>query len=180
VIITSEIKPFAVSFGFNETDLQHNRQGILSAKQRETYAEKYKRGNSRPYLIAFIVVFFGGIFLMANTTTQALQIPIITIMVILGSILGIIAWETDRRNQRLDADILKGAVSVVCGQALTEEGFITMARGNLPVFKLHIEDQMTFYVSEEQLPLFKDGETYRIYYTPNNQQIMSIEPDERC
>jgi hypothetical protein len=159
------------AIGFTYADLDANRDGYMSKKQRAALSKE------RRFLFNTVAIIVGGtvilhlVVLLLNMMEGGeisyglLGLVLIFLIPVFGALF---TWF--QRN-RLNADLYKGSVYVV-------EGLIS----------LHITDygkKATFYyiyVQEEKFQLekpvfdaFINGEPYAVYYAPHSKTILSAE-----
>lgn len=159
------------AIGFTYADLDANRDGYMSKKQRAALSKE------RQFLLYTITIGVVGIailyaIILLRNVIEGREISyniVLIAFIFFVPVLGFLfTWFN--RNQ-LNSDLYKGTVYVVEG-----------------VISLHITDygkKATFYymyVQEEKFRLekpvfeaFVDGEPYAIYYAPNSKTILSAE-----
>jgi hypothetical protein len=145
-------------FQFSEADLQENRQGRLSEAQI-----KRIKTNASISLFVFVaagLVFAAAFFISWGKPVQDVSILVWGLFLGLFPMTGILLFWTQRRVLR------QGIVKCL-------SGVIDIQSKNFR-YTLSIENK-SLIVAFEIRHLIKKNSTYRVYYTPANEQIMAIE-----
>jgi len=137
--------------GFSKGDLECNQQGKMSANQRSAYLNKRKWYllGSGLCILGFMIVWFGG---------RELSVFLV------GFVIGI--FVCGMNAYRFYSDGINGVVA-------SSEGRIDMTI-NGRRFSIAVEGQQ-FDLRQKAFLAFKNGDPYRLYYTPRTKQLLSAE-----
>lgn len=179
----SELRKY---FDFNESDLNANRSGQLSAKQKKRLDENEKGANG--ILIGFgVVLILIAIGVSIGVGSSALADGFTsddTLGLLLGiglpvSLLGFFAWgsfkiafsKTDNSVQHVEGKVnfVKVEKQVPTSTSSTSS-YRTVEQYELRVGKIGFEN-----VDEELLNIMDEGDTYAVYYTKDAKEILSAE-----
>jgi hypothetical protein len=171
------------AIGFTYDDLDANRGGYMSKKQRAALSKE------RQFLLYTITIGVVGIailyaIILLRNVIEGREISyniVLIAFIFFVPVLGFLfTWF--KRNQ-LNADLYKGTVYVVEGvislhvKRLGDYGFIMTMRNDRNqaiYYDLYIQDEK-FRVEKPVFEAFVDGEPYAIYYTPHSKTILSAE-----
>jgi hypothetical protein len=154
------------AIGFNEEALELNRQGKLSVPQLD--AVKWHRDLNGCGLVivilGFIVVFrlFGGVI---SSFTGCM------VGLIAGGLCISTLYSVFNEWYKTNQDVNKSRIEII-------EGYMTIdvkQEGNKTVYCVVSIEGIEFIVKKKVFLAFKNGEPYRIYYTPNTKRILSVE-----
>jgi hypothetical protein len=162
------------AIGFNEDDLDANRGGYMSKKQRATLSRERSGWLNE---ITIIVVLLAGLFVFLVLSTILSGGQFGTSVMAFGAIAlvgGVAALYIGYLRSRLDSDLHKGDVFVVDGAVSL---FIDEKQYNqITVYSyyMRVQDQR-FKIERSVYDAFTDHEPYAIYYAPFSKKILSVE-----
>ena len=139
------------AMGFSENDLAANHIGIMSNRQRFDF---YNRRNI--WAMAGIVCMLGFFMLWIGGRDQSLPLLLFGI--------GIVVCGLNVYSRHIDA--ARGEVAVL-------EGRINL-NINGRNFSVVIDDRK-FALKQKVFLAFKNGDPYRVYYTPHTKKLLSAE-----
>jgi hypothetical protein len=163
-------KALMSAIGFNEDDLEANRGGYMSKKQRAMMSHERAAWLNR---IAIMIVVIAGFFVFMIVSSR-LQ-PGLKEMVLGGLILGggIAALYMAYMRSRLNNDLHKGGVFVVDG---TVSLYIAKTRDVITPYNYYLSvENRHFTVERSVYDVFTDGDPYAIYYAPHSKTLLSAE-----
>lgn len=143
-------------FIFNQRDLNANRQGILSERQRKM---RYRRAHKEKPQNNFLIILIMPLVLLAMMSGQH---PVIMFIVLL-IVLGVSLLENDTRNKKLADE-----------QIRTITGRVKKEKDNRRI----TVNSRTFKLSRSQYNALNDGDLYTIYSLKNFNQILSLEHND--
>ena len=156
------------TFDFSEDDLDVNRMGQLSRRQAVRLNKQRQTqvlGATGILIVGiFTVLVIFGVVSAARMTYQALStLAGLSLFFLLPS------WIIWSRASKLINDLQRNRVAIIEGLVdLSVQGVQTAN------YLLHVGDT-SFTVKQKMFLAFKNGDPYRIYYTPHSQQILSVE-----
>ena len=160
-------------FDFNESDLNANRSGILSNKQRIRLEENAKFTN-KVFLIAGISIIFIGIIptlilLLAHANLEFLIIWSIVWISLCGFVgfRVIRIGKSDKRGLKLIK--VEGKVNII-----KEETYNNASRQTVDDYEFHIGG-VSFDTDSNLADIIMQGDNYAIYYIEGEKDIMSAE-----
>jgi hypothetical protein len=168
-------KVLMTAIGFNEDDLEANRGGYMSKKQRAMLSRDRKDWLN--WLSVIIVVVAGSfVFLLLNALRESPEsfgnfVRMIGFLCLAGGLLSFVMWN---KYFRLNDDLRKGDVFVAEGAATIYIAKSQDKYRDFDTYHVDIQDQR-FTVDEAVYAGFKYGEPYAIYYTPFSKIILSAE-----
>ena len=153
------------AIGFTEEDLEANRNGQLSERQRNEL--KRVRNMMLVYesiILPFSIVFF-ILLLASNVFTSSLILMSITIGILVGINLPIqVLFKFAHDAQKAEAHCSDGRVKLE----------IKSMTGRHEKYRVIVE-QVKLKVSKEIFLAFKNGDPYLICYTPHTKKLLSAE-----
>lgn len=160
--------------GFTEDDLDANRDGYMSKKQRGALSRE------RQQWLKFIAIIIGGtsvlytLFLL-KSIIRGDQFPDnILIIAFICLAAALMSMYMGFKRSRVNADLRKGDVYIA-------EGLISLyiqkiQNGQLVFYIYHADiQQQRFKLEKTVYDAFVNGEPYAIYYAPNSKTILSAE-----
>ena len=165
----------AQAAGFDEDDLEANRAGCLTIRQRNRV---FARRRTIMIALLLITLFIGLISagVIIAVLTQADASVIAGILAVIGEIitvaLGYSLWWLRQRYRRF---LQPGYVEwisgpITCYQLKERHDGDKLRTG----FYLRL-DAMEFEISQAALGEFQDGQSYTLYYVPRPQTLLSAE-----
>ncbi len=157
------------AIGFTEEDLEANREGQLSQRQRD----EIKRLRMTWYGIKIICVVISPIVLILlilplfDSRTNKSGLFIFIAMAV--TVLGYSAYYAMERWNQYRKDLAENRTAVIEGRVK-----IKVFHYKEPKYKISIED-VRFEVSKEIFLTFKNGDPYIIYYAPYSNKLLSAE-----
>lgn len=156
------------AFRFSGEDLQANRQGKLTAKQRRRLWGRFFMFFFGGFLLLFVPIIL-ALVLIALATGSALADTFWDGRMVSGYMVGLLLWSiylgANYRTWLIVIDLMRGKVISVTGAIRTWGRY------------LMVEDYQ-FVVDEDALNLVKDGLRYRIFTLPFSSTLLSIEFSE--
>lgn len=153
-------------FAFDEDDFEANQAGHLSQKQQVRLKAARNRAISAFALVSMLLGFLAFVFIAAGFQTSNILLPLAAgFLAVLGTyaIYG-------RRAQAFRDEIRENRAAVVEGRI---ELLLNGTQYGSEYF-LCVEN-LRFTVKQAAFLAFKNGDPYRIYYTPRSKQILSVE-----
>jgi hypothetical protein len=170
-----EVIMLAAALGFNDDDLQANRAGRLTVRQRNrVYGLRYT-------LIIALAVVTAVIGLIAAVVIVAVLVgaaisPVAILLALGGEVItaGLAYWAWSLwQNYR--TYLLPGRVQQVKGTVTVYQLRERQDERRKTVYYLRI-DPLEFPISDEGLNAFTDGARYVVYYVPQPLTLLSAEP----
>ena len=168
-------KALMSAIGFNEDDLEANRGGYMSKKQRAMLSRD--RADWLNWLSVIIVVVAGSfVFLLFNSLRESPEsfgnfVRMIGFFCLVGGLLSFFMWN---KYFRLNDDLHKGDVFIAEGSATIYIAKSQDKYSEVYTYHVDIQDQC-FTVDQAVYAAFKYGEPYAIYYAPFSKTILSAE-----
>lgn len=156
------------SFKFSEVDLEANREGKLSGRQKEKLVGQQPSALVQAVMVGHFVIVIGllGLIAFASQNTWMFVITLAVIAVLAAPF----SMMAGGGRPALRDDVAKGQVMSACGDAvLTSQAGI---RGN--TYSLMIA-QITFKIEERTYRQIENGRAYCAYYLPQSRTLLSIE-----
>jgi hypothetical protein len=165
-----------IAFRFDNEDLDANRNGYMTKRQRVTLNNK-RWEKMLPYtgIVALLAFMFVCGLTSSGSRPDAIQntlsglgllLCIFGPLIVGTSLLGYREW------RRIKTDLYKGDVSIAMG--LVRLDILSSGKGSIS-YKLDIAGTK-FDISKDQLLAIKNGERYRVFFVPNSKVILSVEP----
>lgn len=153
---------------FTTDDLNANRQGLLSPKQREQFSHRQQRSQRFLTGVALIV----ALMLVGAVLLGTLGIIVLGIIALILGVLGIIeywiGYQTYTRDlQYNQVEAIQGVVRYVW-RGESALGIATSPSG------IRVGD-MQFLLLEDQARAFIEGDIYVLYYAPSTHTLLSAE-----
>jgi hypothetical protein len=162
------------ALGFDEADLDANRNGYMSKAQRFKLRRKQQERLANLKNGA-IVVTAGSVLAFAMVVIFRLNFGFCAFSIgLVDVMLGILGTVNLRRWRRLDTDLYKGDVSVASGRISLD----VQPEGEVQVKYLLRVQRLRFDISKDALLAFRNQEDYQVYYLPNSETVLSAEPME--
>jgi hypothetical protein len=165
-----------IAFRFDNEDLDANRNGYMTKKQRIRLLNK-RWDRIAPYagFAAFLVFIFGCSLTSSGFSSRPINNTLSMLglfFFIFAPMIGVLILFAYRELRRIKADLYKGDISIAWGRARLD----IMDHGRGPArYKLSLEG-IEFDISKAQLLALRHGERYRVFYAPNSKVILSVEP----
>jgi hypothetical protein len=162
-------------FRFNDEDLDANRNGYMTKRQRVRLRDK-RWDRIGPYagFAALLAFMFVCSLVSSGSRTRPRQDTLSMLglfFFIFGPMIGVLVLLAYRELRRIKTDLYKGDISIAWGRARLD----IMDGGRGPArYKLNIEG-IEFDISKMQLLTLRHGERYRVFYAPNSKVILSVE-----
>jgi hypothetical protein len=169
---------------FDAADLDANRQGYMSKRQR-TRLRRWGCLNVAFLTIAAVFVTMGAlifiVFLVPRVNPSLFNF---WILVPLGWVVAglLYLWYAIRTWRRVNADLYKGAVAIGEGRVFLDIAMIQIRTQFWSSSPYHVKvADAKFRVNRRILLAFKNDEPYCVYYAHHTRQILSAEwlPDRK-
>jgi hypothetical protein len=160
--------------GFAEADLEANRDGYITKRQR-TWLHSIQR--QRVILIVLAIV-TESVLIVVVTSGQSLSscaqcsnpILALTIFMVAIAVFIVYFWLEWRKTKK---DLYKGDVAVAEGIAHYRRTVTVGGRHSM--YRTLFINQTPFRILRWKLPAFEYGELYRVHYAPRSNIILSAE-----
>jgi hypothetical protein len=159
------------AIGFSEEDLEANREGHITKRQRVRLNAKRTSWGLRSALAVGIMLFLCASAIIDGNRigdTVESRVAIIALICIIG---GTAIIYTRLRGGYFNSDLRKGDVHIIEDRVVLD----VSSQGNRgDSYSVRI-DETTFAVNKPIFLAFKNGDPYRIYYAPHSKTILSAE-----
>jgi len=152
------------AFEFNEVDLAANQAGSLSAGQVSALQQQRTRQIRSIAVMCALVIALGLFVMVAVSIVTIPMLAFILLFVVVATLNG------GRSLRQLNQD-LGDRVAEVEGRV--EQDLRSAEDGSGDYFVRL--DERKFRVKREGFLAFKNGDPYRLYYTPRGRKILSVE-----
>jgi len=152
------------AFEFNEVDLAANQAGSLSAGQVSALQQQRTRQIRSIAVMCALVIALGLFVMVAVSIVTIPMLAFILLFVVVATLNG------GRSLRQLNQD-LGDRVAEVEGRV--EQDLRSAEDGSGDYFVRL--DERKFKVKREGFLAFKNGDPYRLYYTPRGKKILSVE-----
>ncbi len=163
-------KTLMTALGFNEDDLEANRGGYMSKRQRAVLSRERSGWLNR---IAIMIVAIAGFFvfmILSDLLQSGIRENVLGGLSLAG---GVAALYMAYMRSRLNNDLHKGDVFVVDG---TVSLYIEKTRNQFMPYNYYLSvENRHFKIERPVHDAFTDGEPYAIYYAPFSKKILSAE-----
>ena len=154
---------------FDEADLEANQVGQFSQRQ-------IKRLNANRVAVTFgwalvllAGICLGALVLAASNPVAGLEASTIAILLTIAGVDVLLFLYNWLRANRLAADLRARQIAQVEGRV-----DLKLSSGQYSSYFLNIGG-MRFPMKQPQFLAFKNGDPYRIYYTPRSKKILAVE-----
>jgi hypothetical protein len=159
------------AIGFTEEDLEANREGYMSKRQRSRLYAKRSSWGIRTILAVGITLFLCVSAIIDGNRigdTVSSRLAIIGLICIVG---GSAVVYTRLKGANFTADLWKGEIHIIEGRVVLD----VSNQGNRGDFYTVRIDDTTFAINKPIFLAFKNDDPYRIYYAPRSKTILSAE-----
>lgn len=167
-------------FRFDEDDLNANRNGSLTEKQRTRLIAELKSAQVKKTLWAYFLFFMAalglalgiGILFMPDISLWARIIMTIAIFIMWSAWLAVLGMSLLPPASYLDLELANetGPVNIVKVQSRNSSTYATNIR-----YDLYIGDNRRFVVDSRIGNVLIQGNVYTVYYVKNSRKIVSAE-----
>jgi DoxX len=154
---------------FTTDDLRTNREGRLSALQRERFTPP------KPNQLVVAVVFghllaIGGLLFVLALYTKSAALGLVMVIVVL-LLFAPFGWVQQKQQQRpvVQDDIAKGKVHQACGNII-----LTAQKQRKVYYELTV-DGITLEISAVEAAGFRNEGLYCVYYLPGSKLLLAAE-----
>ncbi len=157
-------------FDFDEQDIIANRQGYMTSHQLDNIQEDKELSRYREIFTGMIILFVFIHILIGRTSTLTTQL-LLCFGIILGLKIINLIWVRSNPIEKPKKDV---PILAIQGQVrlYSQPRF---SRGGGKLYRVRIDDRLTFHVSYQQWKSFEDGTHYILYYSPQSFRILSLE-----
>lgn len=159
------------AMNFETVDLEANRSGKLSERQREAY----RPPEFNPLVLwvlgghaAVILLLLGSIAVLTGSRAMWTVLVIVMMLALLPFVL---LRNEGNIQPALRADVARGKVAKVCGYVVPQE---RKSRG-VSTFHLSVAG-ITLRLTRKQTEGFVSGQPYCLYYLPDSRTLLTAEP----
>ncbi len=159
------------AIGFTEEELEANREGYMSKRQRSRLNAKHSSWGIRTILAVGITLFLCASAIIDGNRigdTVESRVAIIGFICIVG---GTAIIYTRLKGANFTADLRKGDIHIIEGRVVLD----VSNQGNRGDFYTVRVEDTTFATNKPIFLAFKNGDPYRIYYAPHSKTILSAE-----
>jgi uncharacterized membrane protein YcjF (UPF0283 family) len=164
----------ARAFKFRQSDLEANRSGSMSDRQKHTLEKRFSRGTQLyQMIILHSVILLMGLLFVAWTQrgnpdylSEAGLAFWLTLLITAGTI-AVFTTLTVQHRRTLNQETQTGDVRQLSGD-------IELQPGTAQSRRLHIGGQI-FKLDRQQAAAFQAGQAYHLYISPRTRQILSAE-----
>ncbi len=154
------------AFNFDEDDLEANQGGYLSQRQINRLKAVRNRSLSTFVLLALLFAFLAFFIVAAGFHPPTILPSVVTAFVVILAVYSISGTKPGAIIRDLSDN-----------QAAVSEGRVDLLLSNAQYgseYFLRVEN-VRFTVTQNAFLAFKNGDPYRIYYTPRSRKILSVE-----
>ena len=157
-------------FDFNDQDIIANRQGYMTPRQLDNLEVDETLGWYHDIFIGTVVLFILIHILIGRTSTLEMQLVVLFGIILALKIINIILMR-NRSTQKPKKD----------NPLLTIQGQVRLysqprfQRGGGTIYRVRIDNRLTFHVRYQQWKSLEDGAHYILYYSLHSFRIMSLE-----
>jgi hypothetical protein len=161
-------------FDFDETDLDANRKGHLSEKQRNRLEAKTKYRPGSEWIVGSILFLIAGIGIFGGVSA-ILNAPSVIERIVFGSLFGVLwpyIWG-------------KLGLGYIHSFRPKKNGRVKVERGRLRLFKRKAPDIIAYYelcvgdrtveLEDDLTDMVTQGDQYAMYYLANTKGMLSLE-----
>lgn len=165
-----QINPLMKALRFRARDLEANRAGKLSERQRQELLPPPMAGVIQAVLLGHVAL-IGALLVGIGVLTQSWVLVAIAVIVVgmLGAPFAMARGGEGMGAAVVQRDARAGRVLSVCGTA-----HLKREDGPRITYLLHIEGE-TFSISGLLHAALRDGQPYCLYYLPESRRILSME-----
>lgn len=157
------------ALAFDEGDVEANRAGYFSEAQKARL-NRDRRSQALGEMFLLVLSLVGIVLVLGAVNLAYLTPPILAVLVGIGAFfLGLAAliWA---RSSRTRADLRENRVAEAEGRV----DLVVNSGQYAANYFLRVGD-IRFTVKQNAFLAFKNGDPYRIYYTPRSKRILSVE-----
>jgi hypothetical protein len=167
-------------YGFNEPDLEANRNGQLTARQVQQLRAIH--GQNQVGAAVLFVLSLGCLLLSCYQLLRFFVNPAVgnfPLWFILAglSLFGVIIVpiRSRRNNNTLNQDLDEGRIQYTAGVGFREKRVVRTRYGNQTYFYVRVGDFNMGMVNEDIYDAYLNAHCYRVYYLPRSRHIVSVE-----
>ncbi|MFN8371945.1 MAG: hypothetical protein U0694_03595 [Anaerolineae bacterium] len=167
-------------YDFTEADLEANRQGHLTPRQRLVLQSKNK-GNQIGAAVLFLL-FLGmallGIYQVGMYFMNPVgSLPALwTLLAVFGVILTVaIPLASRRESNTLEADLKTGHLEQMAGMGWREKRVVRTRNGKQTYYYVRVGQFNMGMVSEDVYEAYLSEHYYRLYYLPRSRRVVAVE-----
>lgn len=158
------------AIGFTEEDLDANREGYMSKRQRVILGSNRTFWNTLTTFAAILAIPLAFLFSFCSFISAPSSSFKLGNMALFCLLIAGIIYFMKRKWARVIDDLRTGDVSAIEGRVKLDFA----DRGNWSLYSLAISGEI-FNVKKSVFLAFKNGDPYRIYYAPHSKTILSAE-----
>jgi hypothetical protein len=164
-----------IAFRFDNEDLDANRNGYMTKRQRARLRKKgWEKIIPRGIIVGVFALVIGCSLTAIPNLEFSLSGYVVTVLCVMLAGMAIPLISLGRQWQRIRFDLVKGDVSIRKGPVLLDIIGGREYKGSVS-YRLHQGD-IWFDITKEQLLALKHDGRYQIYFAPNSKVILSVEP----
>ncbi|HVU13990.1 MAG TPA: hypothetical protein VHD90_22080 [Phototrophicaceae bacterium] len=155
-------------FGYEASDLETNEAGSISRHQHDRLRRERIQATSIWTLIALLELLGLMFAIPLLVTSFPLSLVVSPLFLMLAGL--IVAGYYVRRADHLGADMNEN-------RAASVEGPVELGTGGTPngTFYSMIVEMQRFSLKRSEFLALKNGDPYRVYYTPRSNKILAVE-----
>jgi hypothetical protein len=162
--LKAHFRELAQAIGFTTAELDENRHGQISKKQRQKLEdERFERGIG---LAMLLFILFSALFGVTEKKFTLDSMAAVFAVLVLVAIFLVGRW------RHINEDLAQNTVESVNGQVSTYYSFLIQQKYQNKLTVGHME----FGIPAKARALFAKGGIYHAYFSPHSKILLSIEP----
>jgi len=160
-------------FDFDDQDIMANRQGQMTSHQLDNIRKDITLRRYLYSLFGTAIAFFLTVLLINHAVTYNLQwlvwlaLVMLLVAICLIMIRNLTVDHPKSKNEFHPIYSIQGQVRLY-----SQHSF---GRGRQRIYRVRVDNRLTFHVSYQQWQCFEDGAYYALYYSVDSFRILSLE-----